>query len=126
MIHLCASIRFWERRAFTYRSSAIVNIDGTSNIIRALQELPDTSDKIMLHCSSAAVCLPEPMFMRLGWNWRKGYGATYTISDDREIPEGLLASHDYAQTKAVADKMVRQANGVKGIKTGVVSIVRVA
>lgn len=120
VLHLCASIRFWERRSFTYPSSASVNIDGTANIIRAVQELPDTSEKIMLHCSSAAVCLPEPLFMRLGWNWRKGYASSYTLTDEKEIPDDLLASHDYARTKAVGDKLVRQANGVKGIKTGVV------
>lgn len=122
VFHFCASIRFWERRAFTYGFSAKVNIDGTANIIRAIQDLPDTSEKIMLHCSSAAVCLPEPLFMRLGWNWRKGYAASYTVSDDREIPEDLLASHDYARTKAEGDKVVREANGIREIKTGVVSI----
>lgn len=123
VFHFCATIRYWERLWFTYSGSARVNIDGTANIIKAVQDLPDTSEKILLHCSSAAICLPEPLFMRLGWNMRKGYASSYTVSDDREIPDNLRASHCYAQTKAVADKLVRQANGIKGVKTGVVSIV---
>ena len=122
VFHLCAAIRFWERSSFTYRLSAAVNIDGTKHVLDALRSLPDSSsDKTLVFCSSAAVQLYEPLFMRLGWNYRSGYPSSWTLTDDREIPDKDLASHCYAVTKAIADRLVREANGVQGVTTGVVS-----
>lgn len=122
VFHLCAAIRFWERTSFTYRLSAAVNIGGTKNVLKALKSLPDgSSDKTLVFCSSAAVQLYEPLFMRLGWNYRSGYPASWTLTDDREIPDEHLASHCYTVSKAAADRLVREANGVQGVTTGVVS-----
>jgi nucleoside-diphosphate-sugar epimerase len=119
VFHLAAVIRFWERARFTYRYSEAVNVKGTENVINALGSADPSSEKILLYCSSAAVVLPEPLLMRLGHNF-KGYASTYMLSDDRSIPDEHRPRHDYAKSKTEADYIVRKANGVNGLKTGVV------
>ena len=121
VFHFCVVIRFWERASFTYRLSAAVNVDGTRHVMSALQRLTQ-SEKIFLHCSSPAVLLPAPLMFRLGWNFT-GSEASFMLSDDRPI-SNQLATHSYAATKAVADKLVRMANGEGGLKTGVVSTLK--
>lgn len=59
--------------------------------------------------------------MRLGLNF-VDYASTFTLSDERPIPAQHRAEHDYAVSKSEADRLVREANGQGGIKTGVVSI----
>jgi len=85
-----------------------------------MQDLPSTSEKILLYSSSAAVVLPAPLHMRLGYNF-KGYASSYTYSDEREMPPEHAAGHDYAVSKTIADKSVREAHGVRGLRTGIVS-----
>ena len=97
-----------------------MNVEGTRNIIDALQHAPDTSEKLLLYCSSAAVQLPPPLLMRLGHNFID-YASTYTLSDDKPIPEDHKAKHDYVVSKTEADRLVRAANGQRGLRTGVVS-----
>lgn len=120
VFHIAANIRFWERAHFTYKYSKAVNVDGTRNIIEALQAAPNTSEKLLLYCSSAAVQLPSPLLMRLGYNF-VDYASSYTLSDDRPIPDHHRAEHDYAVSKTEADRLVRAANGQQGLRTGVVS-----
>ena len=118
VFHLCSAIRFWERLSFSHNLSVAVNVDGTRHVITALKRMSQ-SEKILLHCSTSAVQLTAPYFMRLGRNF-KGYAATYTLSDDRSIPDHQMAPHSYAVTKTIADRLVRQENGEDGLKTGVV------
>ncbi|KAK9897525.1 NAD(P)-binding protein [Cystobasidium minutum MCA 4210] len=118
VFHIAANIRFWERAHFTYKYSKAVNVDGTRNIIEALQAAPNTSEKLLLYCSSAAVQLPSPLLMRLGYNF-VDYASSYTLSDDRPIPDHHRAEHDYAVSKTEADRLVRAANGQQGLRTGV-------
>lgn len=120
VFHLCAAIRYWERASYTFSHSKRVNVDGTKHVLQCLQEMPDTSDKVLVYSSTASVCTPPPLLMRLGLN-HKGFSATYKISDRFPIPDALRARFAYAATKALADQEVRQANGVGGIRTGVVS-----
>lgn len=120
VFHVAANIRFWERARFTYKYSKRVNVDGTKNVIEALAQSQETSEKILVYCSSAAVQLPEPMIMRLGRNFRD-YAASYLLSDHWDIPDHHRAGHDYAVSKTEADKLVRLANGYNGIRSGVVS-----
>lgn len=117
---LAAVIRFWERHAFSHKYSTAVNVDGTRNVLEALGALSSDSEKILIYCSSAAVSIAAPQFMRLGRNWRGQY-ASYTVSDDNELPDHRKATHSYARSKYVADKLVRHWNGRDGLRTGVVS-----
>jgi nucleoside-diphosphate-sugar epimerase len=118
---LAAVIRFWERHTFSHRYSTAVNVDGTRNVLQALGSLPSESEKILIYCSSAAVSIAAPQFMRLGRNWTGEY-ASYTVSDEKELPEHRRASHSYVRSKYAADKLVREWNGRQGLRTGVVSI----
>lgn len=117
---LAAVIRFWERASFTHKYSVAVNVNGTRNVLEALQAMPESSEKILVYCSSAAVQLPAPLILRLGANFR-GENASYTVVDGREIMDKRRATHSYCVTKWVADRMVREHNGQGGLKTGVVS-----
>lgn len=120
VFHIAANIRFWERAPFTYKYSKAVNVDGTRNIINTLQSVTSSAEKMLLYCSSAAVQLPSPLLMRLGYNF-VDYASTYTLSDDRPIPSAHRAEHDYTVSKTEADRLVRSADGQNGIRTGVVS-----
>lgn len=81
--------------------------------------MPSTTEKLLVYCSSAAVQLPSPLIMRLGRNF-VGYASTFTISDDRPLPDHLRAEHDYAISKTEADRLVREADGMANVRTGVV------
>nr|ABR17812.1 unknown [Picea sitchensis] len=119
VFHIAANIRFWERARFTYRYSEAVNVGGTRNVLEALQQTTTgASEKQLLYCSSAAVQLPAPLLMRLGFNF-VDYASTFTLSDDRQIPDQHRAEHDYAISKTEADRLVREADGKGNIRTGV-------
>lgn len=57
--------------------------------------------------------------MRLGFNYT-GYSSSFVYSDSRPMPPEEAQTICYARTKIIADGLVRKANGVKGLKTGVV------
>lgn len=120
VFHLGAAIRVWERRSFTLKHSAAVNVDGTRNIIQAMHELPESSDKILLHCSSTSLVCAPPKLMRIFGNpcLRKDL---HPLSDDKILPKHLWRKDNYARTKRIAEGLVREANGVQGLKTGAVS-----
>lgn len=124
MIHFASIIRFYERTKATYTLSSHINVDGTKHVIDALRGMPPSSDKILVYCSSAGVLVPAFRPFRLRWKWsgyRNRFARSCVIDDDLSIPDSEIQTNHYTQTKWAADKLVRQANGADGLRTGVVS-----
>ena len=116
--------RFWERTPFTRKYSARVIVDGTRNVIENLQRMPDSSDKILVFCSTAGLCIPRPMLARLSFKFagiKSSFRDSYVISDDTPCPPDELAISWYITTKAQAEKLVRGSNGEKGLRVGTAS-----
>ena len=124
MLHFASIIRFWERASFTRKYSQGVNVNGTKNIIQAIQSMPDSSDKILVHCSTAGLDIPRQNFARL-WFGNAGFQNSYQkfhrISDEMPCPPNERVRNSYTITKGQADDLVRESHGRKGLKTGVVS-----
>lgn len=122
VIHICSAIRFWERWSFTRKYSTRVNVEGTRNIISSIQSLAPKDKRILLYCSSTDACLAEPKFMRLGIG-RTAFTDTYPLSDDRPVTRAFLKQTSYAVTKRAAEDIVRRADKVDGVRTGIVRVV---
>ncbi|CAE6518615.1 unnamed protein product [Rhizoctonia solani] len=113
VIHTVASIRNFERLAYVKHLSYRVNVEGTKNIIKASQELGTVG--AFVYTSSAAVLVRPAKYMWLGlFGTRSGA----LIGDD--TPEGLptLTNH-YITTKLQGEEIVRAADDIKGIRTGI-------
>jgi len=97
------------------------NVTGTVNVIKCLQAMPDSSDKILVYCSSAGIEVPRMNFARL-WFGRLGttspFYKTRTMTDEHPISENEYQKACYQITKREADNIVRAAHGKDGIKAG--------
>lgn len=121
VFHLAAAVRFYERLAYTLPWSARINADGTKNVLDALAELDDSSEKIYVYCSSASLPSATSSFFLLGLD---GGTSTNPVYKDGDCAPGTTPlSHNYPITKAQAEAFVVQANGKNGLKAGVVSFV---
>ncbi|KAH7927636.1 NAD(P)-binding protein [Leucogyrophana mollusca] len=114
--HTAVVIRFWERAYYAWHLSYNVNVLGTRNIIAAAKEIPGA---VLIYTSSSDTVIPSTKFCRLGLDTdpRK----TKVISDD-DPPLSHWESHEssYARSKALAERLVVEANGQNGLKTGII------
>lgn len=111
VFHVVAVIRHWERLAYLKHLSHMVNVGGTENVLKVSQELGTV--RSFVFTSSTGAYLPPALYMRLGLN-------SSAVKFGEDPPANMkLATHHYSTTKREADTIVRAADGVKGVRTGV-------
>jgi nucleoside-diphosphate-sugar epimerase len=111
IFHCAATIRFWERAAYTWPASFRTNVLGTQNVVDAARALPKGTT--LIYTSSADVALPIPRFMQTGaegddkWPYN-----TPVVSDaDPPLPKIAESSCCYTRSKILAEDAVLKANG---------------
>ncbi|KAG8686797.1 hypothetical protein FRC09_013921 [Ceratobasidium sp. 395] len=110
VIHTVAVIRPWERFSYLKHFSHNVNVGGTRNVLKISQELGTV--RAFVFTSSAGTFLPPAHYLRL----TRKHGVVFS----EDVPDGMPLSHaHYPETKREADALVRAADNVKGIRTGV-------
>ncbi|CAE7229385.1 unnamed protein product [Rhizoctonia solani] len=116
IFHTVAVIRNYERLPYLKHLSHQVNVEGTKNVLRAAQELGTV--KSFVFTSSIAILVPPSRYMRLGYEngLAPRSGVVYGDTDPEDV---LCANNYYLHTKREADILVRAADGVKGMRTGV-------
>lgn len=111
VFHVVGVIRHWERMAYLKHLSHVVNVGGTENVLKVSQELGTV--RSFVFTSSAGAFLSPAMYLRLGLISRK------VVFGEDPPADMTLATHHYPTTKREADAIVRAADGVKGVRTGV-------
>ncbi|KAJ1306849.1 hypothetical protein OPQ81_007834 [Rhizoctonia solani] len=116
IFHTVAVIRNYERLPYLKHPSHRVNVEGTKNVLRAAQELGTIESFVFT--SSIAILVPPSWYMRLGYEngLAPRNGVVYGDTDPENV---ICANNYYLHTKREADILVRAADGVKGIRTGV-------
>ncbi|KAG9123307.1 hypothetical protein FRC07_015124 [Ceratobasidium sp. 392] len=110
IIHTVAVIRFWERLPYLKHLSYNVNVGGTKNVLKVAQELG--SVRAFVFTSSATAAVPPVKYLRL---WSRNPPVFADAPTKRE----LLSKNHYPTSKHEADALVRAADNLKGIRTGV-------
>ncbi|KAB5595003.1 3-beta hydroxysteroid dehydrogenase [Ceratobasidium theobromae] len=117
VFHTVAVIRNYERLPYVKHLSYQVNSEGTKNVLKASQELG--SVRSFVFTSSAANFAPPAMYMRLGYENGLGPRTGVVIGDDAREDTPWATNH-YLGSKREADALVRNADGIRGIRTGVI------
>ncbi|KAF8880049.1 NAD-P-binding protein [Infundibulicybe gibba] len=108
VFHTAANIRFYERHASLLSKSAIVNITGTQNIIRAARA---AGAETLVYTSSGSVALHRTRMWLWPWE-REPEGMVQVLNDD----DSRLPKHhseffsNYAYSKLQAERLVRAAD----------------
>ncbi|KAH7913357.1 hypothetical protein BJ138DRAFT_1146270 [Hygrophoropsis aurantiaca] len=110
--HTAAIIRFWDRAHYSWHLSYNVNVLGTRNIIKAATEIPEAT---LIYTSTADAVLPNLKSCHNSGKYET------VISDD----DPLLSHWDhhescYARSKILAERLIVEANGQNGLKTGII------
>ncbi|KAJ8508388.1 hypothetical protein ONZ45_g9333 [Pleurotus djamor] len=106
--HTAATIRFFERAAYTWDYSYKTNVLGVRNVLEAAKELPAAT---VIYTSSAAVSIPTVKYLRLEpWNEPR-------ISD--ATPDPPMPRNCYYRSKRLAEGLVKEANESSTIRTGI-------
>jgi nucleoside-diphosphate-sugar epimerase len=117
IFHTAATIRFWERAAYTFGASNRVNVLGTAAVLEAAKKLP--MGAIMVYTSSADVAIPAPRFMQRGKDYHLPPWNKISVSDDDAPLSGHAKSTScYNRTKLMAERLVLDANSADGLRTG--------
>jgi nucleoside-diphosphate-sugar epimerase len=118
IFHTAATIRFWERAAYTFDGSYRINVLGTAVVLAAAKELLP-KDAILVFTSSADAVTPRSRFLQLGRDYRLPPWNKITVSDD-DAPLSAEAQpkSSYARSKFMADRLVLDANSPNGLRTG--------
>jgi nucleoside-diphosphate-sugar epimerase len=116
--HTAASIRFYERFSYCWDASYNVNVKGTQNILTVVsQELPGA---IVVYTSSGNAVIPRMKYMRLGLDVPGGVNHRVVVSDeDPPLAASSVSQSCYARSKIMAEKLVKEAHGKNGIRTGI-------
>ena len=116
VFHTVAVIRAAERLGYLKDLSYKVNVIGTKNVLQIAQEMG--SVKSLVFTSSLSVVIAPAMHLRLGWeNGLLPRGGV--VFGDCTPDNAAVAMHHYPATKREADALVRAADGVGGVRTGV-------
>lgn len=109
VFHTAANIRFYERHPALLARSAKVNINGTRNIINAARSVGTT---VLIQTSSGSVSVRSNRLWLWPWESEPKYFVQVLNDDDNLIPgrhEEFFSN--YAATKVVGERIVREANG---------------
>ncbi|KAH7882704.1 hypothetical protein F5I97DRAFT_1907690 [Phlebopus sp. FC_14] len=116
--HTAALIRFWERSYYSWHLSYKVNVLGTQNVISAVKDIPGA---IMIYTSTSDTVIPSAKFCRLGLDSKYPPRDKSTISDDNPPLSPFDQQEScYARSKLLAERLVVDANGQCGLKTGII------
>ncbi|KZT28079.1 NAD-P-binding protein [Neolentinus lepideus HHB14362 ss-1] len=122
IFHTASSIRFYERHPSLVPKSAVVNVNGTENVINAALAI---GANVLVYTSSGSITVRRSRFWLWPWEKEPQYFVQVLNDDDNIIPK----HHDhffsnYAVTKRDAELLVRRANGTPSgegvLKTGCV------
>ena len=117
IFHTAATIRFWERAAYTFDASYRVNVLGTAAVLEAAKKLP--TGAILVYTSSADVAIPAPRFMQRGKDYHLPPWNEIRISDnDAPLSGPAKSTGCYPRTKLMAERLVLEANSADGLRTG--------
>jgi nucleoside-diphosphate-sugar epimerase len=118
IFHTAASIRFWERAAYTFDASYRVNVLGTMAVLAAAKELLPKG-AIVVYTSSVDVVTPAPRFLRLGRDYCLPPWNKITVSDDdAPLSASVGPMNNYRRSKTMAERLVLEANSPDGLRTG--------
>ncbi|KAJ3515629.1 hypothetical protein NLJ89_g1632 [Agrocybe chaxingu] len=116
VIHTAANLRFYERHEAFIRRSAMVNVEGTRNLLTASRE---TGADIFIFTSSASIKIQPIHFWKLPFRRSTG-NFVQTLNDSSPTPgrhEECWSNYGY--TKILAENLVREADDPgKGFRTG--------
>ena len=122
VIHTVAYIRASDRSPDMLAPYERVNINGTRNIISACTS---SGADILVATSSGSIGIRVPRYFHL--SWRGLYKNAFQLSNNGDPPqeEGLDAPLSttgscYAWSKMRAEKLVKDANGKNGLRTGII------
>jgi nucleoside-diphosphate-sugar epimerase len=118
IFHAASIIRFWERLSYSWPITYDVNIRGTENVLDVAAN--DLGETIIVYTSTSDVSIPNPRFMRLWFDYPTKPWDKVVISDDDEPLRAFEASEsNYTKSKIIAERLVLDANGKNGLRTGV-------
>ncbi|KAH8922640.1 NAD(P)-binding protein [Atractiella rhizophila] len=110
IFHTIALMRFWERGDLTLPYSYRTTVDGTQNVMDAIDALP-IPPEALVYTSSAGCRLKPVEILRL----RK---QNPVIKDEDEEFECHSSHWNYSYTKQTAERLVLRSDGTRGMRTG--------
>ncbi|KAG8760244.1 hypothetical protein FRC12_009600 [Ceratobasidium sp. 428] len=110
IIHTVGVIRHWERLPYLKHLCHDINVGGTKNVLKIAQDLG--SVRAFIFTSSVTAVVSPMKYLRL---WRQ----KPLVFSDEPVEGALLSNNHYPASKREADTLVRAADDVKGIRTGV-------
>jgi nucleoside-diphosphate-sugar epimerase len=117
IFHTAATIRFWERAAYTFGASYQVNVLGTAVVLGAAKKLQPGA--IVVYTSSAGIAVAVPRFMQRGKDYHLPPWDKISVSDDDVALTGPAKSTGcYVRSKLMAERLVLEANSRDGLRTG--------
>ncbi|KIJ34540.1 hypothetical protein M422DRAFT_69935 [Sphaerobolus stellatus SS14] len=119
ILHLAATIRFWDRLSYTWESTYRVNVQGTKNIIAALQAPPLAGHvRSLVYVSTGDVAIPRVKLWSFGKRRSYPWNTIRRSDSDRPLTEHQLSEGCYTRSKKIAEDLILAANGRFGLKTG--------
>ncbi|KAF8581220.1 NAD(P)-binding protein [Ramaria rubella] len=119
--HMAAIIRFWERASYTWPVSYKINVQGTENVLAAVQDV--VSVRSLIYTSTADVAIPRPNTWALGLYYLSRYPWKTVIRSDGDVPltEAVMSESCYTLSKKMAEDLIKAANGTRNgaLKTGI-------
>lgn len=108
VFHTAANIRFYERMMSLVPYSAKVNVFGTKNVLDAARSVGATA---LVYTSSGSISVRRSRFWLWPWEKAPAFFVQVINDDDAIVPK----QHDqffsnYAYTKSIAEKVVRDAD----------------
>ncbi|KAJ3515628.1 hypothetical protein NLJ89_g1636 [Agrocybe chaxingu] len=116
VIHTAAGLRYYERHPSLLARSAVLNVEGTRNVLFAAKE---AGVGIFIFTSSGSIPVRSTNFWF--WPWQKRPETLIQIiNDSSPLPKKQSEYFsNYAYTKFLAEKLVREADDPKkGFRTG--------